>query len=122
MKTTGLSVCEEWRDDVVAFKSWAENNGYQENLCLTRKDRTRGYSPDNCEYITIKEKSKRSCGEIIYQGKTISELCEERGLKPSTIWMRLKSGWPIEKALSTPVRELKKQPQSPFNEVKKEKS
>lgn len=39
----------------------------------------------------------------IYNGKSISDLSKETGIKASTIAYRLRSGWPLEKAISTKV-------------------
>lgn len=32
----GITVCQEWQDDYIAFKNWALANGYQDNLTLDR--------------------------------------------------------------------------------------
>lgn len=49
-----ISVCQEWLDDFIKFYNWALKNGWQEGLCISRKDYTKDYSPDNC-YITTRE-------------------------------------------------------------------
>lgn len=53
---------------------------------------------------------KKNNNGIEFNGKTqpISEWAREVGIKEGTLWFRIKSNWPIEKALKTPVREVKK--------------
>jgi hypothetical protein len=48
----GISVCEEWKTDPVAFITWANNHGYEEGLQIDRRDNDLGYSPDNCRFVT----------------------------------------------------------------------
>lgn len=54
-KGKNLWICEEWKDDPVAFVSWAKQNGYKEGLELVRKNKDDGYYPENCVFL---EKNK----------------------------------------------------------------
>lgn len=54
----GITICEEWLNDFGAFASWAIANGYADNLTIDRKENTKGYSPENCRWITIQEQQK----------------------------------------------------------------
>lgn len=53
----GISVCEEWRGEngFVNFYNWSMENGYSDDLTLDRKDNDKGYSPDNCRWVTHME-------------------------------------------------------------------
>ena len=53
----GITVCDEWIQDFNAFREWALANGYSDNLTIDRKDNDKGYSPDNCRWITVKEQN-----------------------------------------------------------------
>ena len=53
----GITVCDEWRSDYLAFREWALANGYSDELTLDRKDNDKGYSPDNCRWATKKEQA-----------------------------------------------------------------
>lgn len=53
----GITVCDEWLHDYAAFKDWALNNGYSDNLTIDRINNDAGYSPDNCRWATRKQQS-----------------------------------------------------------------
>jgi hypothetical protein len=62
----GICVCEEWDADYAVFRKWAYENGYieqpkdtphKELLSIDRIDPMKGYSPDNCRWITVSENS-----------------------------------------------------------------
>lgn len=53
----GIKVCEEWENDFLSFKEWAELNGYTDKLTIDRIDSKKGYSPDNCRWLTPSENS-----------------------------------------------------------------
>lgn len=56
----GISICKEWKNSYVTFRDWALANGYQDNLVIDRIDNDKGYSPNNCQWITRSENSKKS--------------------------------------------------------------
>ena len=55
----GVKVCDEW-NDYPAFKEWAESHGYADDLSIDRIDPSKGYSPDNCRWITQSENTARA--------------------------------------------------------------
>ena len=51
----GIKVCDEWADTeegIKAFVKWSEEHGYKKGLQLDRHDNDKGYSPDNCRWVT----------------------------------------------------------------------
>lgn len=54
----GIRVCDEWVKDKIKFFNWAFDNGYNDNLQIDRIDPDKGYSPDNCRWITPLENQK----------------------------------------------------------------
>lgn len=51
----GIRVCDEWRKDFKAFRSWALSNGYAEHLSIDRRDNDGNYEPGNCRWATPSE-------------------------------------------------------------------
>lgn len=104
----GVCVCDEWLHNFVAFKNWAINNGYKDYLTLDRIDYNGNYEPSNCRWLTIKEQSnnRRTNRILTFNGEshTMSQWCDITGLSKPTIYHRLKSGWDIERTLTTPNR------------------
>ena len=52
----GITVCNEWMR-FVPFYEWAMKNGYSDNLSIDRIDNDKGYSPNNCRWVTAKEQA-----------------------------------------------------------------
>lgn len=104
----GITVCDEWKNDYSKFKEWALANGYREGLSIERVDVNKGYSPDNCKFITINEQNsnKRISIRLQYQGKeySIKELSKLTGIKERTIRNRYERGLPIEEILNPKIR------------------
>lgn len=100
----GITVCDEWRSDYIAFKEWAINNGYKESLTIDRINVDGNYEPSNCRWATAKQQAnnKRNCNYITYENKTmtIKEWAEIIGVKSSALWKRIfVHNMPLEKAL-----------------------
>ncbi len=94
----GVTVCPEWRNDFSAFRSWAMENGWDENapkgaLTIDRKDNGKGYSPDNCRFVPLSAQSRnRSINRFVtYRGKEylLADLARELGLGHGTLFNRI---------------------------------
>ncbi len=44
-------IYEKWEDNYFEFKSWALFAGYNDSLMLERIDKSKGYDPDNCQWV-----------------------------------------------------------------------
>lgn len=56
----GITICEEWVSSFESFYEWAMKNGYSDALTIDRIDPDRGYTPDNCRWITLLENVRRA--------------------------------------------------------------
>ncbi len=54
----GVTVCEEWKNDFKVFYNWSIENGFKPHLHIDRIDSKKGYSPDNCRYVTQTENNR----------------------------------------------------------------
>lgn len=102
----GISVCDEWlqKNGHLSFEKWALENGYERGLTLDRIDNDKGYSPDNCRWVTRKVQSnnKRNNVLITFRGKTqnMTQWAEEYNLVPQVVIGRIqRMHWTIEEAL-----------------------
>ena len=114
----GVTVCFEWLNAETihyckgssskgwkAFKEWALSHGYKEGLTLDRIDVNKGYSPDNCRWVSMKvQNNNRGNNHLItYKGqtKTLQQWADELKLHKNTLKGRLNRGWSIEKAFTS---------------------
>ena len=90
----GITICDEWLNDFMAFYNWSMANGYQDNLTIDRIDNNKGYSPDNCRWVTMLEQAQNTSKNvnITYKGKTqtISAWSRETGIPQNTISRRFR--------------------------------
>lgn len=92
----GITVCQEWRENVERFIEWALVNGYRNGLQIDRKDNDGNYEPSNCRFITTIDncQNTRKCVQIAALNKATSKVKtftsinaagRELGISPSTI-------------------------------------
>ena len=120
----GITVCDEWLADngVIAFKEWAELNGYQDDLTIDRIDVNGNYEPSNCRWITIKEQqsNRRNTLYITINGekKSAAEWSRIYHIGYSTLKQRLYNGWNPIDAVKTPVDKRLSHKNPTFEEYK----
>jgi hypothetical protein len=76
-------------------------------LTLDRIDNDRGYEPGNVQWATRAQQGKNratTCSYVLAFGesKPLPRLAREFGLKPGTVYYRLRQGMPPEAALTKP--------------------
>ena len=104
----GITVCNEWIYDYPTFRDWSLNNGYDDSLSIDRIDNSKGYSPDNCRWSTIKEQANNRTSNRVYEVHgikgNITQLSEIFGIKMCTARGRIERGWDATRAFTTPTR------------------
>jgi hypothetical protein len=103
----GITVCKRWHDVNNFISDMAE--GYQKGLQIDRRDNDKGYSKENCHWVTRTQqaRNKSSNVQITFNGEThcLKEWSQITGLIYGTLVERIQVlGWPPEKALTQPAR------------------
>lgn len=77
-------------------------------MTLDRIDNEKNYGPDNCRWAThsMQSNNTRRNHYVEYLGErfTVATLAAKAGIEMRTLWARLKSGWPVDVAVTRPVR------------------
>lgn len=106
----GVTVCDEWMANAVAFIHWCLENGWERGKEIDRIDNNSGYAPHNCRFVTRRTNSRNRRGNKIVsafgENKLVCEWAEDgrAKAKAATIYARLNSGWNPEEAISCPAK------------------
>ena len=114
----GITLCEEWKNDFMAFHNWAYANGYDENAqfgecTIDRIDVNGNYEPNNCRWVaretqannTRKSKYYEYNGEML----TIPQIARKYNINQATLYTRLnEQNMGIKEAIETSVKIVKK--------------
>lgn len=103
--------CDEWKN-FEPFYEWSMSHGYQDNLSIDRIDNDRGYSPDNCRWVTLSQQSinKKTTRFIQYKGyiKALSEWVSIYQFNRINFYRRVEKGDSDEDALEYCIKNLSK--------------
>lgn len=66
----GITMCDEWRNDRQSFIDWCVSHGHSEGLQIDRIDNDKGYSPDNCRFVTPAE-NQHNTSQTALSEKTV---------------------------------------------------
>ena len=100
----GITVCKRWR----VFENFLADMGDLPftGATIDRIKNSGNYKPSNCRWATKSEQAhnRRSTRWITYNGETKSatQWSEITGIGYGSILRRLKTGWPVDKALTVP--------------------
>ncbi len=79
--SAGITICDEWLYDGEKFITWALDNGYEIGLSIERKDITKGYSPENCEWIAKEAQARNKSTNVFIKFKNEVHYLAEWGEK-----------------------------------------
>lgn len=98
----GITVCDEWRSNYIAFLSHVGRKPSPE-YSIERIDNNKGYEPGNVKWANLIEQAsnKSNVIKIEFNGKnlTLAEWSRELGIKYSTLQERRRRGFSIEDIL-----------------------
>lgn len=100
----GIKVCDRWK----SFRNFLSDMGLKPFpvATLERIDNDGDYCPENCRWATWKDQ-RRNTRRNVYltcngETKCITDWAVAIGASANTIRDRLKRGWPVERAITTP--------------------
>ena len=106
----GITVCEEWQH-FEPFHEWALANGYKDGLEIDRIDNDKGYSPDNCRWVTHRENAnnRHDIRFVTYKDETLPFAYFAEKYAPNihmaTLYNRIFiRKWDIDDAINRPVQ------------------
>lgn len=107
----GIKICDEWLEDVNKFYIFClENITNINKMSIDRIDSSKGYSPDNCRFVSVdfntryikgleRDKYSFSTTRLYYKcGRTIEY---------ETIKSRIRNGWNEKDIIERPVKSIK---------------
>jgi hypothetical protein len=103
----GIRVCDRWVD---SFENFLADMGPRPSpeYSLDRfPDPDGNYEPGNCRWATVTQqtRNRRTNRILAFDGReqTLTDWCEELDLVPSIVSTRLRRGWTVQRALTTPM-------------------
>jgi hypothetical protein len=109
----GIKVCDEWLDMNV-FREWVYANGIAKGLQIDRIDSNKGYSPDNCRFITCMDNQRNRRNNVLLtafgETKCLAEWVQDSrcSISHGCLTKRYKLGLNHEDAISLPKSSEKK--------------
>lgn len=105
----GVRMCDEWKDDFVAFYDWGISNGWSKGLEIDKDIKGNGllYSPDTCLFVTEKQNCNKRVSSKYYtyngETRTAAEWSDLLKISQQVLYKRIKHGWSVERSLTTPL-------------------
>lgn len=102
----GIDVDPRWVESFAAFR---EDMGERpEGKDLDRIDNSKGYWPDNCRWASRTEQMRNTRGNVVVSTEDgdicLKEAVDNAGIDYGTVRSRLRSGWDMQKAITTPAK------------------
>lgn len=105
----GITVCDRWRGPEGYLKFRSDMGQRPAGCSIDRIDPDGNYEPPNCRWATPAEqaRNKRTNRLVTYQGETLcmADWAMRLGINRTTIDQRLRYGWSVARAFTTPIRQ-----------------
>ncbi len=102
----GITICKRWKSFALFLKDMGAKPKPKNRHTIERVNNSKGYAPSNCIWATYRRQggNKRNNHIIEYQGQRLclAEWARRLGIGRLKLYKRLKRGWSIAKAFSTP--------------------
>ncbi|MVB00042.1 hypothetical protein GN330_22585 [Nitratireductor sp. CAU 1489] len=99
----GITVCGEWQE-FAAFKDWALNSGYRDDLSIERLDVDGDYEPHNCIWADAQAQSEnRRLVAKAPSGRLWWHIARDNGITHAAYRTRLSAGWSHHQAATWPI-------------------
>ena len=109
----GITICAAWKNDFNAFLAYVGRRPSARHSIDRFPDNNGNYEPGNVRWATPMEQghNRRTNYLVTFQGRTqcVASWSREIGIIPSTLMRRLKK-WSIERAMTTPLRVIRRSP------------
>lgn len=100
----GIKVCARWDNTNDGFQNFLLDMGERPNdYQVDRIDNDGDYSPENCRWASRKEQAYNRESTVMVNGECLSDISKRLGGGRGMVNARLREGWSLEKATSTPV-------------------
>lgn len=98
----GIKVCLRWR---LNFFDFAADVGEKpEGKSIDRIERHKGYEPGNVRWATKQQQAFTNSRTRQVNDTSARQVALANGLDPRVLTNRLRRGWDVERAVTTPVR------------------
>ncbi len=100
----GFTMCKRW----LKFKSFLADMGPAPGpgYSIERKNNNAGYKPSNCTWLPMRDQGKntRTNVKLTFKGETkiLADWARILNIKYTTLGRRIRAGWPVKRALTTP--------------------
>lgn len=102
----GVGMCERWRNSFEDFLADMGERPSKNHSVDRYPDQNGNYEPSNCRWATMKQqnRNRRNNTLLTHDGETLTlaEWSERFGVKQATVCYRLKHGWSVADAITTP--------------------
>lgn len=90
----GITVCDRWLHSFENF--YADMGDPPPKHTLDRKDGTKGYSPDNCRWATVKEQNRNLASNVWIDGELKGDIARRAGVSRTAVDYRRRQGLPLD--------------------------